>query len=103
MSLLLELKAMAIIGNIRNMSQDCIERPRPRVQYIHFWRGIKKKLRETLSEMKSFRQSTGSEIPLESDLIELSQILETWQKPTNSDSPEISKACLQWLGRKSYI
>lgn len=84
-----ELKARAIIGNIRNMSDDCLNRPRPRAQYIHFWRGIKKKIIATLPEI--------SESPLKTAVEGLGKILESWPKPVNSDSPEISRACLDYL------
>ena len=84
-----ELKARAIIGNIRNMSDDCLNRPRPRAQYIHFWRGIKKKIVTTLPEIP--------EGPLKVIVGDLGKILEAWPKPVNSDSPAISKACLDYL------
>jgi hypothetical protein len=84
-----ELKARAIIGNIRNMSDDCLNRSRPRAQYIHFWRGIKKKIVATLPEIPD-----GS---LRTTVEGLGKVLETWPKPVNSDSLEISKACLDYL------
>jgi hypothetical protein len=84
-----ELKARAIIGNIRNMSDDCLNRPRPRAQYIHFWRSIKKKIVATLPEIP--------EGPLKVIVGDLGKILEAWPKPVNTDSPEISKACLDYL------
>lgn len=88
---LLDLKSRAIIGNIRNMSSDCIERPRPRTQYMHFWRNTKKKLAEVLAE-KGLLCTQRREV-----LEGLSEILKEYEKPQNTDSPEISKKCLEYL------
>ena len=77
------LKTRAIIGDIRNISDDCISRPRPRVQYMHLWRSIKKKIEEARSE--------------EGDtdlLLKLKSVLDQYSKPTNSDAIEIAKKCL---------
>lgn len=41
-----EMASRALIGDFRNMTHDCIENLRPRAQYMHFYRGSIKKLRD---------------------------------------------------------
>ena len=84
----IEYKARAIIGGLRNTVTDVLQGTRPKVQYIHFWRGVKRKLVETLEEALELRE----ELP--ADLIRKleasKRILDRYPRPVNSDSVAIS-------------
>ena len=93
---ILDYKVRAIIGNIRNMSMDCVQGIRPRAQYLHFWRSTKKKMIEVDSELSGdtsdLRRAT---------FYALKGVLDQYPNPTNKEAPEISEKCLQVLGLRS--
>ena len=45
-----ELRSRALIGDLLNMSSDCLENLRPRAQYMHFYRAHFKKVKDLLRE-----------------------------------------------------
>lgn len=81
---LLDYQYRAIIGNIRNTVYDILIRPRPRVQYLHFWRGTYRKLEALLRnpELQGERREV---------LEETRKIFREFPKLTNSDSEALAK------------
>lgn len=45
-----ELRCRALIGDLLNMSSDCLENLRPRAQYMHFFRAHYKKVKDLLRD-----------------------------------------------------
>ncbi len=75
------------------MSSDCISGVRPRTQYLHFWRDMKKKMAEVDTEL-----SGDTSDPRRATFYALKGVLDSYKNPTNRDAPEISAKCLQILG-----
>lgn len=50
MEKLTELRSRALIGDLLNMSSDCLEDLRPRAQYMHFYRAHYKKVKDLISQ-----------------------------------------------------
>jgi hypothetical protein len=81
----------AILGNLRGMSRECLEGKRPRAQYMHFWRDIKKKIATYLKVYTTTGQDGTYDI-----------IFRVWEylkgiKPIKENQAEISKNVLKIL------
>jgi len=81
-----ELRQRAILGGLRNMSNDIITRPRPRAQYIHYWRSVRKKIIETIPDLQDPGNLKG-----------ILGILDKYQSIKNQDSPSIARDILEYM------
>ena len=99
MKQLTELKSRALIGDLLNMSSDCVENLRLRAQYMHFYRAHYKKVKELLRE-----GIWDTEINQEFKriLIGILGIYSDSPIPTKESSMELSKRFLKLLISYGY-
>lgn len=89
----------AILGNLRGMSKECLEGKRPRAQYMHFWRDIKKKIATYLKVYPGPEKDKNGCIEQSAYRI----IEDTWNylktiKPVKENQAEISENVLEIIG-----
>ena len=89
-----ELRSRALIGDLLNMSSDCIENLRPRAQYMHFYRAHYKKVKELLRE--GFWE-TDINSGFKRILIGILEVYYDSPIPTKENSIELSKKHLKLL------
>ena len=87
-----ELRQRAIIGGLLGVTYDILERPRPRAQYIHYWRSLRKKILETIPDLEDPRV-----------LKDLLGILQGYPKLKNSDSIGIATDMRSYFTREGLI
>ena len=91
---LTELKSRALIGDLLNMSSDCVENSRPRAQYMHFYRDHYKKVKELLREGI---WETEVNYNYKRILIGILGVYSDSPKPTKESSMNLSKRFLNLL------
>lgn len=96
---LTELRSRALIGDLLNMSSDCIEDLRPRAQYMHFYRDHYKKIKSLLREGVWETEKTS---PYKRVLIGILGVYSEFPSATKENSMELSKKHLKVLMSYGY-
>lgn len=94
-----ELRCRALIGDLLNMSSDCLENLRPRAQYMHFFRAHYKKVKDLLRD--GFWSSTLND-GYRALLREIVKIYNEVGLPTKDNSMILSEKQLNLLENNGY-
>ena len=94
-----ELRCRALIGDLLNMSSDCLENLRPRAQYMHFFRAHYKKVKDLLRD--GFWNSTLND-GYRALLREIIKIYNEVGLPTKDNSMILSEKQLNLLENNVY-
>lgn len=94
-----DLRCRALIGDLLNMSSDCLENLRPRAQYMHFFRAHYKKVKDLLRDgFWGNEQNAGYRALLK-------EIIKTYNEvglPTKDNSMTLSEKQLILLENNGY-
>lgn len=94
-----ELRCRALIGDLLNMSSDCLENLRPRAQYMHFFRAHYKKVKDLLRDGFWGNEQNAGYKEL------LKEIIKTYNEvglPTKDNSMTLSEKQLILLENNGY-